>query len=178
MSIHFNKVTWYSQLFAILLGIGIFFLGFYLGSNQSYIDNSRIGNLVVPNKPVAFFKPIEFLPAIENSGMISSQSELDTLYPEAYNEDYGEYGDRFKKTNVNFEQSFILYQQVSGGGCSVVVTPTLQQVAEKTLLFESKIYEEGTCEIGLVGIDWIVVPRAYIDFKVNFKTTVTHSDLR
>lgn len=31
MSIQWNKVTWYSKLAAVILGVAIFFLGMYLG---------------------------------------------------------------------------------------------------------------------------------------------------
>lgn len=31
MKIKFNKVTWYSQIAAIIVFVGVFFLGFYLG---------------------------------------------------------------------------------------------------------------------------------------------------
>lgn len=31
MTIQWNKVTWYSKLVAVVLFVGVFFLGFYLG---------------------------------------------------------------------------------------------------------------------------------------------------
>lgn len=36
--VKWNKVTWYSQLAAILLGILIFFIGFYVGSRSRSED--------------------------------------------------------------------------------------------------------------------------------------------
>ena len=39
MGIQFKKVTWYSQLFAIIIFVGVFYLGFYLGGKYNCPDN-------------------------------------------------------------------------------------------------------------------------------------------
>jgi|AntRauTorcE11897_2_1112592.scaffolds.fasta_scaffold34814_1 hypothetical protein len=178
MKIEYKKVTWYSQILAIVIGIGIFFIGFYLGTQQMSPASTSISNLFSTHKPISFYRPYEFLPATSTEGIITSQSELDQLYSDTYEADYGEYGSRWGKPEIDFEQFFILYQKMSGTGCSVEVTPALLKSGENSLVYDTQIYEEGTCEIGLVGTDWIVIPRTYLNYEIEFKSTVIHSDLR
>jgi hypothetical protein len=40
MSIEWNRVTWYSKVAAIILGVGIFLLGFYLGREFGKLSTS------------------------------------------------------------------------------------------------------------------------------------------
>ena len=57
MTIKYNQVTWYSQLAAIILFVGIFYLGFYLGQKFGYVQGqySQMSPavLTIPNAPIA-----------------------------------------------------------------------------------------------------------------------------
>ena len=180
MKIEFKKVTWYSQILAVVIGIAIFYAGFYVGTMQtkSFFGTGSMPTLLSAEKPVSFYRPYKFLPATSTNGLIASQAELNDLYSDTYETDYGEYGSRWEKPEIDFDQFFILYQQMSGTGCSVIVTPDLQQSDKNSIIYDTQIYEEGTCEIGLTGIDWVILPRAYMNYDIEFKSTVTHSDLR
>lgn len=54
MTIKYNQVTWYSQLAAIILFVGVFVLGFYIGQKKGSADSRYgqpavgAGNLEVP----------------------------------------------------------------------------------------------------------------------------------
>lgn len=41
MKIEWNKVTWYSKIFAIVLFVFVFYIGFYLGNEQEKINNEN-----------------------------------------------------------------------------------------------------------------------------------------
>ena len=49
MSIKWKTVTWYSQMIAIILFVGIFFLGFWLG--ESFKASSYVGTWHAPTTP-------------------------------------------------------------------------------------------------------------------------------
>lgn len=172
MGIEFKTVTWYSQVLAIILAVLIFVIGFYFGSaaSEQSVVASTFNNLFAPERPVTFYKPIEYLPAQIQNGSITSQAELDALYSSRYNDEQVEPGARFKKPGVNFEEYFILYQQIAGSGCYTALTPTIMERGNSTLIFTSHMYQEGTCEMALTGVDWAVLPRNYIDHTVQFKT--------
>ncbi len=54
MKIELHKVTWYSKLFAVILFVGVFYLGFYLGmQNQSALDEYEKINAEI-NKSAAY----------------------------------------------------------------------------------------------------------------------------
>jgi hypothetical protein len=44
MKIEWNKVTWYSKVAAIVVGVGIFFLGFYLGAWSERVKD-QVGSI-------------------------------------------------------------------------------------------------------------------------------------
>ncbi len=41
MKIHFNKVTWYSKLAAVIVFVGTFALAFYLGVQYGSVGNNN-----------------------------------------------------------------------------------------------------------------------------------------
>ncbi len=48
MSIEWNKVTWYSKILAVILFVGTFFLGFWLGTTNTekvYVESPRMAQL-------------------------------------------------------------------------------------------------------------------------------------
>ena len=39
MKIEWNKVTWYSSLFAVILYLAVFYIGFYFGTEYAKVTN-------------------------------------------------------------------------------------------------------------------------------------------
>ena len=54
MKIEWNKVTWYSEVLAIILFVAIFYLGFYLGKEEEKVNDVEITTKDVKNVEVSF----------------------------------------------------------------------------------------------------------------------------
>jgi hypothetical protein len=180
MKIELKKVTWYSQILALALGIGIFFAGFYIGANKnSSVDISPMMDWSQDNKPVSFYKLTGRFPTPDKErGIIESQEQFDALYSDSFEEDFKGYGDWGKKPFADFERNVLLYQTVDGIGCNIVFTPIVRETSKNELTYTVEVYEEGTCEMGGKIPSWVAVPRPYLEYDIIFETKLVHSDLR
>lgn len=77
MTIEWNRVTWYSKLLALIIFVGVFILGFYLGS--AYNEAARIPDIfpltiATSTKPVV--KPVNPTPQQTSGNEISFKAYL------------------------------------------------------------------------------------------------------
>ncbi len=171
MSIRFTQVTWYSQILAVVIGMGIFGCGFYLGVYSQGVTLSLpvLSTMTVsPVTPVEFYPLDGMIPLHLDKGVVTSQEQLDALY-EAI-----EPNPLLPKPEVDFKNFFILFQKVASSGCSAPTTITLWQ-KKRLLVLDVRVHQKGACQVWRIGSHAILVSRDYLELPVEFKLTMYQS---
>jgi hypothetical protein len=80
MSLQLTTVTWYSQLLAIVLALGIFILGFYVGQTYSTISTSPQKpselDVLPPIMDIPFVRPLLLSGVIETSDRVEENERI------------------------------------------------------------------------------------------------------
>ena len=111
MKIEFNKVTWYSKLLAIIIYVGTFFLGYWLGqinegslcAIQDYEKQSQIINTAVFACPDSKAIYAEFT---KNQVKLKLSDGRELILPQTISADGGRY--------ANADESFIFWNKGNG----------------------------------------------------------------
>lgn len=164
-----------TTLFLGLLLAGAFFGYRYFLEEQNSVDFIELKGLsttLVPGKSTVVKNEAEFL-SLWQERLRGSSAEpflnLDDVYA-VFSTSSG-YAAWEIPERVDFSKYFLLQQTIGSWGCSMEYTPSLKAL-NNTLIFTLDAVAIGTCEIGRQVNVWVAVPKEYVDYKIEFESTL------
>ena len=78
----------------------------------------------------------------------------------------------FVPPQIDFTQKTLLGRSAGGSGCTIEFKKEVLKDAEnKKIIFSIKVIEQGSCEVGRMSMNWVLIPKVPQDYAVKFLVT-------